>query len=157
LTDSRNVPADRGSKGPLRIWRPRRRWTHQALDGRPDQPPSGSVLLEREQVGRATGIQIMTIGGATEDELARIRGACGKLGADEEMTDLVLASHRHDRGLLDVMLREGSDLRDYVRHKLAIWEAIFNAHLSEEEITNENRSTKTANPASSQPEHGMPR
>jgi hypothetical protein len=76
-------------------------------------------------VGRAAGIQIMTIGGATEDELARIRGACGKLGADEEMTDLVLASHRHDRGLLDVMLREGSNLRDYVRHKLAIWEAIF--------------------------------
>ena len=42
------------------------------------------------------------------------------------MTDLVLASHRHDRTLIDVMLSDGSDLRDYVRHRLAIWDAIFN-------------------------------
>ncbi len=48
-----------------------------------------------------------------------------ELGADEEMTELVLASHRHDRTLLDVMMAKGDDLRDYVQHKLAVWEAIF--------------------------------
>ena len=42
------------------------------------------------------------------------------------MTELVLASHRHDRTLLDVMVADGDDLRDYVQYKLAIWEAIFN-------------------------------
>jgi hypothetical protein len=41
------------------------------------------------------------------------------------MTAVVLASHRHDRSLLDVMVADGGDLLDYVRHKLAIWEAIF--------------------------------
>ena len=68
----------------------------------------------------------MTTDDATGDELERIRRACVELGADEEMTELVLASHRHDRTLLDVMLANGDDLRDYVRYKLAIWEAIFN-------------------------------
>jgi hypothetical protein len=58
-------------------------------------------------------------------ELARIRTVCAELGADEEMTALVLASHRHDRTLLDVIVANGGDLRGYVRHKLAIWEAIL--------------------------------
>jgi len=48
------------------------------------------------------------------------------LGADEEMTKLVLASHCQNRTLLDDMVANGDDLRDYVRHKLAIWEAILN-------------------------------
>ena len=47
-------------------------------------------------------------------------------GADLEMTELVLASHRHDRTLLDVMVADGQDLRDYVQRKLATWEGIFN-------------------------------
>ena len=68
----------------------------------------------------------MTTDDATGDELERVRRACVDLGADEEMTELVLASHRHDRTLLDVMVADGDDLRDYVRYKLAIWEAIFN-------------------------------
>jgi hypothetical protein len=68
----------------------------------------------------------MTDDDATEDELARIRGTCGELGADEEMTDLVLASHRHDRAGLDVLPGKDSDLRDDVRHELAIWEAVLN-------------------------------
>ena len=54
----------------------------------------------------------MTIDAESEVELARIRGTCGELGADEEMTALVLASHCHDRTLLDVMLSDGRDLRD---------------------------------------------
>jgi len=70
----------------------------------------------------------MAIDDATEHELAQIRATCGELGADEEMTELVLASHRHDRALLDVLLGEGGDLRNYVQHKLAIWEAIFHTH-----------------------------
>ena len=49
-----------------------------------------------------------------------------ELGADQEMTELVLASHRHDRTLLAVMVANGDDLRGYVQYKLAIWEAIFN-------------------------------
>jgi hypothetical protein len=67
----------------------------------------------------------MSIEIASDDEIAGIRGMCGELGCDEEMTDLVVASHRHDRAVLDVMLGEGGDLGDYVRHRLAIWEAIF--------------------------------
>ena len=70
----------------------------------------------------------MTTDDATGDEFERVRRACVDLGADEEMTELVLASHRHDRTLLDVMVANGDDLRDYVQHKLAIWEAIFNEH-----------------------------
>ena len=70
----------------------------------------------------------MTTDDATGDELERVRGTCVDLGADEEMTELVLASHRHDRTLLDVMVANGDDLRDYVQHKLAVWEAIFNEH-----------------------------
>jgi hypothetical protein len=38
----------------------------------------------------------------------------------------VLASHSHDRTLLDAMLANGDSLRDYVQCKLAIWEGIFN-------------------------------
>jgi hypothetical protein len=63
---------------------------------------------------------------ARNDELERIRGACSDLGADLEMTELVLASHSHDRTLLDAMLANGDSLRDYVQCKLAIWEGIFN-------------------------------
>ncbi len=62
---------------------------------------------------------------ARRDEFAQIRRACVDLGADQEMTELVLASHLHDRSLLDVMAANGDDLRSYVRHKLAIWDAIF--------------------------------
>lgn len=60
------------------------------------------------------------------DEFERIRRACVDLGADEEMTELVLASHRQNRTLIDAMVANGDDLRDYVQHKLAIWEAILN-------------------------------
>jgi hypothetical protein len=70
----------------------------------------------------------MTIDDATGDELERVRMACVDLGADEEMTGLVLASHRHDRTRLDVMVARGGDLRGYVQSKLAIWEAIFDEH-----------------------------
>jgi hypothetical protein len=58
-------------------------------------------------------------------ELGRIRQACEDLGADQEMTTLVLASHRRDRSLLDVMVADGGDLVGYVRHKIAVWEAIL--------------------------------
>lgn len=64
---------------------------------------------------------------AAEEELAQIRQACEELGADEEMTGLVLGSHRYNRTLLDTMRADGGDLLGYVRHKLAIWEAIFTA------------------------------
>lgn len=64
----------------------------------------------------------------TGDELERVRRACVELGADNEMTELVLASHCHDRTLLDVMMADGADLREYARYKLAIWEAILNEH-----------------------------
>jgi hypothetical protein len=67
----------------------------------------------------------MIVNEAAADELRQIRQACHDLGADEEMTALVMASHRHDRTRLDVMLADGSDLMGYVRHKLAIWEAIL--------------------------------
>ncbi len=62
---------------------------------------------------------------ARKDEFAQIRRTCVDLGADQEMTELVLASHLHDPTLLDVMVANGDDLRGYVQHKLAIWEAIF--------------------------------
>ena len=68
----------------------------------------------------------MTTNPATRDELERVRGACVELGVDEEMTELVLASHGRDRTLLDVMVANGDDLSDYVRYKVAMWEAIFN-------------------------------
>jgi hypothetical protein len=45
------------------------------------------------------------------------------------MTELVLASHAHDRTLLDVMLANGDSLRDYVQCKLTVWERIFNENL----------------------------
>jgi hypothetical protein len=59
------------------------------------------------------------------DELERVRKACEDSGADEEMTGLVLASHRHDRTPLDVVVGAGGNIRDYVLQKLAVWEAIF--------------------------------
>ena len=96
----------------------------QALNDRSGQRPSAPV--ERERVSHFSGLQAMTTDDATGGELERVRRACVDLGADEEMTELVLASHCHDRTLLDVMTAAGDDLRDYVRHKLAIWEAIFN-------------------------------
>ena len=58
-------------------------------------------------------------------EIRQIRLACKALGADEEMTDLVVASHIHDRSALDVMVAEGDDLLGYVRYKLGVWKAIF--------------------------------
>jgi hypothetical protein len=58
-------------------------------------------------------------------ELRLIRRACKALGADEELTALVVASHVHDRSVLDVMVASGGDLLGYVRYKLGIWEAIF--------------------------------
>jgi hypothetical protein len=54
------------------------------------------------------------------DELELIRRARVHLGADLEMTELVLASHSHDRTLLDVMLANADSLRDYMQCKLAI-------------------------------------
>ena len=74
---------------------------------------------------RRPAIRAVTKDRAIKGELKRIRRACVELGADQEMTELVLASHRHDRTLLDVMTANGNDLRDYVQHKLAVWEAIF--------------------------------
>ncbi len=67
----------------------------------------------------------MIVNESTADELRRIRQACHDLDADEEMTALVMASHRHDRTLLDAMVADGGDLMGYVRHKLAIWETIL--------------------------------
>ena len=67
----------------------------------------------------------MTFNKVAAKEIRRIRQACKDLGADEEMTALVLASHRYDRSQWDVMVAAGGDLLEYVRHKLAIWEAIF--------------------------------
>jgi hypothetical protein len=60
-----------------------------------------------------------------QGELDRVRKACEDLGADEEMTDLLLASHRYDRTPLDVVVRDGGGLRDYVLQELAVWAAIF--------------------------------
>ena len=71
-------------------------------------------------------IRAVTKDRAIKGELKRIRRACVELGADQEMTELVLASHRHDRTLLAVMVANGDDLRGFVQYKLAIWEAIFN-------------------------------
>jgi hypothetical protein len=63
------------------------------------------------------------------DELELIRRACVHLGADLEMTELVLASHAHDRALLDIMLANGDSLRDYVQCNLTVWGGIFNDSL----------------------------
>jgi hypothetical protein len=67
----------------------------------------------------------MTLDEAAEEEFRRIHQACEDLGADEEMTALVLASYRNHRTVLDLRAADGGDLLAYVRHKLAIWEAIF--------------------------------
>jgi hypothetical protein len=67
----------------------------------------------------------------TFDERARekqgelVRSVCEKLGADEEMTGLVLASHRHDPEALEALLAAGGDLVGYVRSKVTRWEKIF--------------------------------
>jgi hypothetical protein len=61
-----------------------------------------------------------------DEELEQVRKTCEDLGADDEMTDLVLASHhRLNRALLEVMVARGGGMRDYVQHKLSIWEAIL--------------------------------
>ena len=65
------------------------------------------------------------------DERARemnaelVRSAREELGTNEEMTRLVLSSHRHDPEALDALIAEGGELLGYVRSKLARWEAIF--------------------------------
>ena len=62
---------------------------------------------------------------AREKEAKQVRSACEELGADEEMTALVLASHRRDPEALDALMAEGDTLLGYVRSKLALWEAIL--------------------------------
>ena len=62
---------------------------------------------------------------AREKEAELVRSACEALGADEEMTALVLASHRHAPEALDALVAGGGDLLGYVRSKVALWEAIF--------------------------------
>ncbi len=96
----------------------------RALKAHPGQ--RSSLPLERARASHFSGIQAMDTDDAMGDELDEFRRACVELGADEEMTELVLASHCHDRTLLDSMTAAGNDLRDYARYKLAIWEAIFN-------------------------------
>ena len=54
-----------------------------------------------------------------------IRSACEKMGADEEMTALVVASHRYNPEALDALMADGGDLLGYVRSKMARWKAIF--------------------------------
>ena len=87
-----------GVMGSLTYW-----WTNQPSPRDPSREPKPRC----RSIRRATALK-------------RIRRACVDLGADEEMTELVLASHRHDRTLLDVMVANGDDLRDYVQYKLAI-------------------------------------
>jgi hypothetical protein len=62
---------------------------------------------------------------ARENGAELVRSACEELGADDEMTALVLASHRHAPEALDALVAEGGDLLGYVRLNLARWEAIF--------------------------------
>ena len=66
---------------------------------------------------------------AVTEELRQIGEACERLGADEEMTALVVASHRYNRTPLDLIRTSGGDLLGYVRRRLATWEAIFTASL----------------------------
>jgi hypothetical protein len=61
----------------------------------------------------------------SEEVVQQIRSECEKLGADEEMIGLVLASLRHDPKTLKTRLAHGGDLRGYVRLKMAHWTAIF--------------------------------
>jgi hypothetical protein len=113
----------RGTTIPVPRASPRAIPVDPALDDRAGQRPS--LAVERASIGPFSGIEPMSTDDAMGDELERVRAACVDLGADEEMTALVLASHRHDRTLLDVMAVSGEGLRDYARHKLAIWEAIL--------------------------------
>src|SRR5689334_17309998 len=102
MADSRDVPEELGLTHPIRIWRPSRRRTREASDGRPGRRPQGSP--GRRRADPAPGIPGMTPDDDEGDELERVRKACEDSGADEEMTDLVLASHRHDRPPLDVVV-----------------------------------------------------
>ncbi len=123
MTRSRDVPAYEEPVRTLRIKRPPRRWAHTTLTDCPDRRPSG--LYEWTQVARARRYRVLIIREAAEDELERVRDACRGLGVDDELTELVLAAYRHDRTLLDVVLADGGDLRDYVQDEVAIWKAIF--------------------------------
>ncbi len=127
VTGSSEESPDSNLPGPLRAWRLRRRGDDQDHDhGRQALPVSPrSASRDPGRIGHPLEAGILIDSGPPEAELARIREICGELGADAEMTFLVLTSHCRDRIPLDVMLSEGSDLSDYVRHRLAIWEAIL--------------------------------
>jgi hypothetical protein len=75
--------------------------------------------------GNTTGTPMNTFEDEMEDELERVRRTCEDLGADQEMTELVLASHCHNPAPLGAAVSAGGGVRDYVEGKLAIWEAIF--------------------------------
>jgi hypothetical protein len=68
----------------------------------------------------------MPLDAKRRNELKTIREVCENLGVDEDMTSLVLGSHRYNRGPLDNVLTDGGELIDYVLKKMAIWKAIFN-------------------------------
>ena len=67
--------------------------------------------------------------GSARVEVERIREACAELGIDEEMTALILGSHRRDQALTAPTVDEVEDICGYVRRKLAIWEGIFDGPL----------------------------
>jgi hypothetical protein len=123
LTRSRDVPANEEPVRTLRIKRPPRRWTQRALADCPDWGLHGPC--ESAQGARARRIRVSIPREVAEDELEQVRNVCRSLGVDDEMTELVLAAHRYDRTLLDVVQAGGGDLRDYVQSKLAIWKAVF--------------------------------
>lgn len=123
LTRSRDVPADEEPVRTLRIKRPPRRWARTAVADCGDRRLSG--FYESAQGAWPRRIRVPVIREAAEDELERNREACRGLDLDDEMTELVLAAHRYDRSLLDMVLAGGGDLLDYVQNKLAIWNAIF--------------------------------
>lgn len=137
-----DVSRDCGLPGPLRTWMLRRHGLDQdqAREARLGSPPPAS--REPELIGHPLGAQFLPVGVAPEAELARIREICGELGADAEMTFLVVTSLRRDRAPLDVILSAGSDVKDYVRHRLAIWEAILGA----DERPRPDRSRKLGSP-----------
>ncbi len=123
LARSRDIPADEEPVRTLRIKRPPRRWVYTALADRRGRRPSG--LYESAQSVRARSNRVSILREAAEDELERVRDACRGLGVDDEMTELIVAAHRHDPTLLDVVLVGGGDVRDYVQNKLAVWKAIL--------------------------------
>ncbi len=71
----------------------------------------------------------MTFSSRSTGELRRLRDACNDLGVDEEMTDLVIASHRHDRSALDRFLSDGRGVHGYVGHMIGKWETILSGSL----------------------------